>query len=686
MLIKLQEQPPRPTKSFPIAKFPFPSFNPVQSSILEVYDKEANCIISAATSAGKTVCAEMYLSYEVRKRGGKGIYLSPLKALSQEKIDDWLDEEYHFKDLKVCICTGDYKLTPEKIKEINKSDIIILTSEMLNSRSRNHKAETNAWLREVGTIIIDEAHLLTVAGRGDHLESGIMKFTEMNPDARLVLLSATMPNVNEIGEWISHLTNRDTYLIESSYRPCPLQIHYERYEQGGRYDDNEDEKVASALRLVRKHKEDKFLLFVHTKRTGEKMRRALEDNGFACEYHNANLEKYKRVAIEKQFKEDEKLRCIVATSTLAWGCNLPSRRVVVLGVHRGLSEVENYDILQMVGRAGRPQYDPRGDAHILLPSRDFGKYLLKLKTPQSIRSQMVDIKVLAFHIVSEIHHGNIKTLEDVYDWYSRSLANFQKTELKEDIVKCVITGLLRSGTIKADEENLSVTSTGIVASMFYYSPYDVADLYNNFTKVFEKNNEDRNLWVSMALANTDSQRVNICNRVEKAEMEDFERAVSGGSLEKVLTNNKKFTDGALKAGFCYNNLLNGDTGTFDSMNSLIRNLQMDFERMGEVLQTLDSIGNKWDRKEWINRLKMRMRYGVDDDLVDLCRLTGIGKAKAKRLWAANIRTLEAISKDTEGVMKALNCSGKKAEEVCEEAREIIKNCGDTSPNILDQKQ
>lgn len=66
------------------------------------------------------------------------------------------------------------------------------------------------------------------------------------------------------------------------------------------------------------------------------------------------MDKDKRIKLEKKFKEDPKFRVVIATSTLAWGCNLPARRVIILGVHRGLTLVDNFDIWQEVGRAGRP--------------------------------------------------------------------------------------------------------------------------------------------------------------------------------------------------------------------------------------------------------------------------------------------------------------------------------------------
>jgi replicative superfamily II helicase len=200
-----------------------------------------------------------------------------------------------------------------------------MSTEMLNHRSRNYKAEQNEWLKDVGTLVIDESHLLTVPGRGDHLEVGLMKFTEINPNARLVLLSATMPNVEEIAEWVSYaLTKKDTFCLRSKYRPCPLNTHYESYYDGYRkYDDIEGEKVSKALDIIEYYDQDKFLVFAHTKRTGELMKQACKLAGIPCEFHNANLEKKDRIALEQKFRTDPKLRVIVATPTLAWGLNMP---------------------------------------------------------------------------------------------------------------------------------------------------------------------------------------------------------------------------------------------------------------------------------------------------------------------------------------------------------------------------
>lgn len=317
------------TSSFPYGKYSFDKFNQVQSRIFEIYDKDCNCVIAAPTSVGKTVCAEMFMSYEVRKRGGKAIYLAPLKALAKEKIDDWTSSNSIFSDLKIAICTGDYRLTESRKKELEESNIIIMTSEMLNSRCRNIKSENNDFLRDCGTLVVDESHLLTVPNRGDHLEIGLMKYSQIARDPRIVFLSATMPNVDQIANWVGcSLVKKDTYLVESNYRPCPLEIHYEEYENSNHYDLAEDYKISKAVDIVRDHPDDKFLIFVHSKSTGENICSALRERNIICEFHSADLDKNKRHEVEQKFKNGN-LRIIVATSTLAWGCYRHGSRVIM---------------------------------------------------------------------------------------------------------------------------------------------------------------------------------------------------------------------------------------------------------------------------------------------------------------------------------------------------------------------
>jgi superfamily II DNA/RNA helicase len=101
----------------------------------------------------------------------------------------------------------------------------------------------------------------------------------------------------------------------------PLTIHYEPYSDDlKRYDLIEEEKVNKGLDIIEWYKDDKFLVFAHTKRTGEIMKRSLKSAGIEAEFHNADLGKQERISLEQRFKNEKTPRVVVATSTLAWGC------------------------------------------------------------------------------------------------------------------------------------------------------------------------------------------------------------------------------------------------------------------------------------------------------------------------------------------------------------------------------
>lgn len=649
--------------AFPkFAAFNFPKFNPVQSRLFEIYDKNCNVIVAASTSAGKTVCSEMLMSHEIRENNGKAMYLAPLRALAKEKIDDWSDKNHHFGDLNLSICTGDYRLTESRKKELEDSNIIVMTSEMLNSRCRNYKSESNEWLKKIKVLVVDESHLLTVPGRGDHLEIGLMKFTKICPDCRIVFLSATMPNVNEIAEWVETLNQKETYLIHSTYRPCPLEIHHEPYVEDTSYDRTEINKIKKAIELIKEHSEDKFLVFVHTKNTGEKLKKELEKSNINVEYHNADLEKEKRYEVENRFKNGD-LRIIVATSTLAWGINSPARRVIITGVHRGMSEVETYDIFQMAGRAGRPGYDPRGDVYILLPSKKMDYHIDRLSDPQKIISQLLShvgcdenphYKTLAFHLVSEIHHGEISDHQDVHNWFKRSLAHFQSGSLDQYIVDKTLELLIKVGAIKEVEGKFEVTSIGRISSMFYYSPFDVADLRRNFRYLFMNNLEHNDYAVSLALGNVDSIRMGFVSRAEKEEMEGY-----AYNIRKIYGST--YLESSIKGGYAHYALLNGLE--LKSFAAMCRGIQLDFDRTLTVLHAIDSMAAKWEQKDFFNQVGMRLRYGVRKELIELCKIPNIGKVRAEKLYAAGFRNYNDLIKDPSKAKSVLNMKEEKINEI-----------------------
>ena len=656
------------SSEYPYGKFAFEEFNPIQSRIMDFYDKETSGLVAASTSGGKTVVAEMFIAQEVRKRGGKGMFLVPLRSLARQNYNDWTKKGHHFSDLKISICTGDFRLTKERMKELTDADIIIMTYEMLSARCRNYTSEQNDFLKQIGTLIIDESHSIGAENRGAHLEVGLMKFTTINPTVRLIMLSATMPNCEEIADWVAYsLTKRSTFVLRSKYRPVPLTVHYEPYEdEARRYNLIEQEKISKAMEIVEWYKDDKFIVFVHSKTTGEMMKTALRAAGIEAYFHNADLEGDERAKIEDKFRDDPKLKVIVATSTLSAGLNFPARRVIVVGYHRGMSELKPSLIIQMCGRAGRKGLDKMGDAYFLVPESKEKECREKFKTPEKIESQLLEKigdhhKDLAFHLVSEIHHGDIQTVENVHEWYKKSLAYFQNKSLQDTAIDKTLDLLKKCGAIAEEEDKLVARPIGKVASMFYFSPFDASDLYFGFKNLFAKNNEGDDYALSMVLGNTDSQRLNIVSKAEKEEMSAYASKVRA-------TLGAWYTDSAIKAGFCYYNLLNGSNA--QACAAAQRGFQFDFNRVSQVLQALDTFAGNWNKGTFFKDLESRITNGVPAHLIDLCRIPNVAKVRATRLFDYGIKTVEAFA-DTEFEVLKKVLAGTRIKD--DSLKELIKD-------------
>jgi replicative superfamily II helicase len=660
------------TKEYPYAQWDFDTFNPVQTKLLDLYEKDSNIAIAAATSAGKTVSAEMFLAHDIRKKKVKGIYVGPLKALCKQNEQDWRRDDHHFHDLNISIATGDHRLTAKRTKEMDEADLVVMTPEMLASRCRNHKSDKSRFLYDVGTVVFDESHLLTVPKRGDHIEVALMKLTDINPDIRVVLLSATMPNVDEICGWTTELTGRDTYYLESDYRPCPLNIHYETYYDGDTsYWDKESQKIGTACAICEYYPKDKFLIFVHGIETGSMMVKHLARFGIKAEFHNSTKSMAERMKLEERFKNDKDFRVLVATSTLAWGLNLPARRVIVIGVHRGLFVVENYDIQQMIGRAGRPRFDPMGDAYILVPESEKTHWISVLKKKSPIKSTLLNYvgkednphyKELAFHIVAEIHQGNVKNKEGFKAWFRKSLAHYQDHAFDDQVIERTIDLLDQCKAVFLEDGEYKCSAIGKVASMFYHSPFDVSDLRRNFKFLFDDKKDHDDHVISLCFGNIDTHRWAICNKFEKEVIAAYQ-----GKIEKMFGKGK-FTDGALKVSAAYYYLLKGKRD-MPAIAGLQGMLLADLERTLQVLSAIDTMSCRWDRHNWFKITGLRVRYGVEPDLVELCQIPNVKQARAKKLKAKKIRTVEDfLAYDAKALAAIMGVSEKLAEESLEGAR------------------
>jgi superfamily II DNA or RNA helicase len=499
-----------PTSEYPHYRYPFKDFNPVQSRVYHQKDNPNNMIIAANTSAGKTIAAELLIDSTLQK-GRRVIYLSPFKALTEEKYAEW---QKRYPDESLMIMTGDYELSDEVYQKVQASNIIVMTSEMMDSRTRKFHSERNYWMKEVGLVIVDEAHILS-GSRGDKVETGIMRFTLHCPEARILFLSATMSNAGELGDWLTSLNGKETDKIQIDWRPVKLQMHYTEYRDviNGRgntdYQQTEYKKIQIAIDQVLSKPNEKFLIFAHTKNTGYSLRNQLRKIGVNAHFHNADLALKKRRQIEESFKDRENgIRVLVSTSTTAWGVNLPARNVIILGVNRGFSNrVDELDIIQMAGRAGRIQYDKEGHVFLIIPAGEKSYWEKTFKQPRPVTSVLNDRWKLAFHVLAEIYRKTIKTASDLFSWYGRSLAvrqglrPFSKREAEG-----VFQDLKKMNMIHENETEIQATRLGIISAVMYYPPYDIHAWYKNFRSLFMNNLASSEIAVAWALANIPSNK------------------------------------------------------------------------------------------------------------------------------------------------------------------------------------
>ncbi|XP_016962186.1 exosome RNA helicase MTR4 [Drosophila biarmipes] len=196
--------PLQPFSGVPAKEYPF-VLDPFQRQAILCIDNSQSVLVSAHTSAGKTVVAEYAIAKSLAAKQ-RVIYTTPIKALSNQKFREFTDE---FKD--VGLVTGDVTINPS-------ASCLIMTTEIL----RNMLYRGSEIMREVGWVIFDEIHYMRDKERGVVWEETLILLPD---NVRYVFLSATIPNARQFAEWVCHLHKQPCHVVYTDYRPTPLQ-HY----------------------------------------------------------------------------------------------------------------------------------------------------------------------------------------------------------------------------------------------------------------------------------------------------------------------------------------------------------------------------------------------------------------------------------------------------------------------------
>jgi replicative superfamily II helicase len=659
-----------PTSAYPHWSYPFEDFNPVQTATMAYAAADCNLIIGANTSAGKTIAAELLMDHTLAQPShNRVIYLSPLKSLTQEKYEDW---QRRYPDLTITILTGDYTLSEAMKNKLAASHIIVMTSEMCDSRTRRMHSEKNFWLREVGLVIVDESHILST-GRGHAVEAGIMRFTSINRDARVLFLSATMPNCEELASWLHTLNGKASEVVYSTWRPVELQMHYMGHRVVDRdYWTTQEHKRSMAVDIVMgRHAEsagkaaEKFLVFCHDKGTGRNIVKRLEQEGVAAHFHNADLDMSERLQIEQSFADRTNgLRVLVSTSTLAWGRNLPARNVVVVGVHRGLQEVDELDIIQMAGRAGRYGIDDAGTVFLLCPDGTQSTWAHTFNNPRPVTSVLNQREVMAFHALAEVENQEIKGVRDLLKWYRRSLAGLQRTKPFElEDAQWLFDDLRDMEMLDTKGEHHmspSITGLGRVSAWLYFSPYDVFDWYQNFSRYFSGEVQQDDMTLAWAVGDIASNDWGYVPSDLRADADDWAYQLRSRGVR---------AGGGICSAIAAHTLITGQKGS-GTVRALMRAIVYDVRRISQALGLIDSMYAKWEQEGMWSSLPQRIMYGVSEDMVQLTRVPGIGGATARKLYERGVTTVAMIADQSNFTTLLKVVTPTKATAFVEAAREL----------------
>ncbi|KAB0348345.1 hypothetical protein FD754_013202 [Muntiacus muntjak] len=378
------------------ALYNFSHFNPVQTQIFHtLYHTDCNVLLGAPTGSGKTVAAELAIFRVFNKYPtSKAVYIAPLKALVRERMDDWKVRIEEKLGKKVIELTGD--VTPD-MKSIAKADLIVTTPEKWDGISRSW--QNRNYVKQVTILIIDEIHLLGEE-RGPVLEVIVSRTnfisSHTEKPVRIVGLSTALANARDLADWLN-IRQMGLFNFRPSVRPVPLEVHIQGFP-GQHYCPRMASMNKPTFQAIRSHSPAKpVLIFVSSRR--QTRLTALELIAFLATEEDP-----------KQWLNMDEREVLIATSTLAWGVNFPAHLVIIKGTEYYDGKTRRYvdfpitDVLQMMGRAGRPQFDDQGKAVILVHDikKDFYKKFLYEPFPDAEEYTDLPVRHNEDHMNSEL--------------------------------------------------------------------------------------------------------------------------------------------------------------------------------------------------------------------------------------------------------------------------------------------
>ncbi|MBU0497599.1 MAG: DEAD/DEAH box helicase [Candidatus Thermoplasmatota archaeon] len=656
---------------------------PPQKEALPYVFSGKNVVLAVPTAAGKTLVAYLGILHRLRSNGGKALYIVPLRAIAREKYEELLVlKEF---GLRIGITTGELD---ESDKRIFRYDIIICTSEKADSLLRHG----NAWVKQVSIVVVDEIHLIHDPTRGPTLEVIIARFRALNPNTQLIALSATIQNAVELTDWL------DAQLVQSSWRPVPLKegVFYRkhiRFNDGSKHEVVGSQKKALELLVAEGlQNSGQSLVFVNSRRStvsvanrlamvvGEQLSKdeakqlaaiadRLQRNVFdmtsvlstlpqciasGVAFHNAGLSSFQRHLVESEFKAGH-IKCIVATPTLAAGVNIPARRVIIRDLWRydinfGMTPIPILEYKQQAGRAGRPRFDTVGEAITIAKDsaqqdQIFFNYVLADTEP--IFSKLGNQAALRMHLLAAIATDFVNSRESIDRFINSTFYAYQSDEVsRQQEIETALTFLVDNDFVTQEADLYQPTLLGGRTSSLYIDPLSALVLKKALESSCSREPEPVSFLHavcstpdirSLYLRNSDNWVEGEAERHQGVlfiqppvgSREDYEWYLS--DLKTAFLLNDWIEERPLDWLVSKYNIWPGDIHNLVEVAEWLLHAAREFTRMYNFSRVSD-----------VNNLIIRVHHGCKAELLDLVKLKGIGRVRARALYIEGFTTVNSL--------------------------------------------
>jgi len=651
-----------------------------------------NLVLASPTASGKTLVAVLCAMKHVLERGGRVLYLSPLRALAWEKYEEF--QEYsnirtpRGGRMRVRVSTGDLD---SKSPWLEGYDVVITTNEKCDSLLR-HRSQ---WMGGVTLVIADEVHLIGEE-RGPTLEIALTRLRQMNPNIQVLALSATIKNADEVAEWLK------AEVVSTIWRPTPLN---EGVALGNtvNFRDGQVKKLRplnslDPLNIAMNSVLDggQALIFVESRRRAESMAREAANaltgthsrkeqtdlDGLASQievhgertsltdalsyavtrgaaFHHAGLNTEHRRIVERAFKAGI-LKILAATPTLAAGVNLPARTVVVANYKRfvagyGMYPITVLEYKQMSGRAGRPQYDPYGEAVLIASSSDEQDMLMAnyiLAEPERLYSRLAQESALRGHTLAAVASDYAHTEQGLLDFFGGTFYGYHYPSAS---IKLIITGVLRyllkEEMIEEKGQYVYATDFGRRVSELYIDPVSAVVLRDGLRRGARDVSDFT--WLHLICHTPDMGPILRPRRGDlyaveayaEERLEEFAVPIEQG---EDYIEREQFL-GEVKTTWVLQDWISEKT----EAELLEQHGVQPGDRYAAVnnadwllysASELASIVGAEQHRLKLEHLRDRVRHGVSEKLLPLVRLKGIGRVRARVLYNSGFTSLATLKR------------------------------------------